>query len=73
MDRIHRVGLSPDVVTNYYYLVAKDSIDAVIERRLQFKRERMEAIIDEEIPLFSRIDNETDVINDLLKDYARRA
>ncbi len=73
-DRIHRVGLSPDQDTNYYYIVARDSIDAVIEKRLQLKIERMEAIIDEDIPLFSRINDvdETDIIKGLIEDYARR-
>jgi len=34
----------------------------------------MEAIIEEEIPLFSRIndDDETDIINALILDYAKR-
>jgi len=74
-DRIHRVGLPPNQVTHYYYIIAKDSIDSVIDRRLQIKIERMEAIIDEDIPLFSRIDDndETDVIKELIEDYARRA
>ena len=75
MNRIHRVGLPPDQITNYYYIVARDSIDSVIEKRLQLKIERMEAIIGEDIPLFSRIndDDETDVIKGLIEDYARRA
>lgn len=74
-DRIHRVGLASDVVTNYYYTISDDSIDSVIDRKLQIKIRRMERIINEDIPLFSRIDDadETDIINELLKDYARRS
>lgn len=73
-DRIHRVGLEKDVVTNYYYIVSKDSIDKVINNRLNTKIERMEKIIDEEIPLFSRINDsdETDIISELLDEYAKR-
>jgi len=73
-DRIHRVGLEKDTVTNYYYIVSKDSIDTVINNRLHTKIERMEKIIDEEIPLFSRINDsdETDIISELLDEYAKR-
>ncbi|MGB6328501.1 MAG: DEAD/DEAH box helicase [Halarcobacter sp.] len=73
-DRIHRVGLSKDVVTNYYYLISKNSIDPVINNKLNIKVERMEKIIDEEIPLFSRINDsdETDIIKGLIEDYVKR-
>ncbi|NNT70923.1 DEAD/DEAH box helicase family protein [Flavobacterium sp. IMCC34852] len=74
-DRIHRVGLPENTITNYYYIVSKNSIDTVINNRLNEKVKRMEKIIDDEIPLFSRIDNndETDIIVDLLKNYAERS
>jgi len=73
-DRIHRVGLPPTQETNYYYIIAKDSIDGVIDEALDDKVKRMEKIIDEDIPLFSRLDDEdeTDLIKALLEDYARR-
>jgi len=73
-DRIHRVGLPEDQITNYYYIISRDSIDGVIDQRLQIKIKRMEAIIDEEIPLFARIndDDETDLIKALMLDYAQR-
>lgn len=73
-DRIHRVGLSKDQVTKYYYIISRNSIDGVIDQRLQIKIKRMEAIIDEEIPLFARIndDDETDLIKALMLDYAQR-
>ena len=73
-DRIHRVGLPDGVETVYYYLVSEDSIDTVIKRKLDEKVERMEKIIDEEIPLFSKIHDtdETDIIKALLEDYAKR-
>lgn len=74
-DRIHRVGLSNDIQTNYFYLISKDSIDSVINDKLDEKVKRMEKIIDEDIPLFVRINDsdETDIIKSLLDDYARRA
>jgi len=74
-DRIHRYGLPPTQVTKYFYLLSSDSLDGVIDDRLRAKVERMEKIIDEDIPLFSRVDetDETDLIKALLIDYAKRA
>lgn len=74
-DRIHRKGLKADQETSYYYVLSKDSIDGVIDERLTAKALRMEQIIDQDIPLFSRIDDsdETDLIKALLEDYARRS
>jgi SNF2 family DNA or RNA helicase len=74
-DRIHRVGLPEGVETTYYYLISNDSIDEIIDRRLQIKIERMEEVIDDDIPLFSRIDDndETDIITELINSYAQRS
>ena len=74
-DRIHRYGMAADQQTNYYYILAKDSIDGVIHDRLAEKVKRMEKIIDEEIPLFARLNDsdETDLIRALIDDYVRRA
>lgn len=74
-DRIHRVGLPENQITNYYYFVSKDSIDEVINHRLNLKIRRMEEIINDDIPLFSRIndENETDIIKDLISNYAKRS
>jgi len=73
-DRIHRVGLQNDQITKYFYIISKNSIDSVIDQRLKLKIARMEAIIEEEIPLFTRLndDDETDLINALILDYAQR-
>lgn len=73
-DRIHRVGLDENQLTKYFYILSKDSIDEVINDRLRLKIERMDEIINDDIPLFQRIDNndETDIINDLISNYARR-
>jgi len=74
-DRIHRVGLPDNQITNYFYVISKDSIDEVINERLKMKIERMEKIINDDIPLFNRIndDDETDIIKDLISNYANRS
>ena len=74
-DRIHRVGLEENQVTNYYYFVSRDSIDEVINTRLHLKIERMENIINDDIPLFKRINenDESDIIKDLIRNYAKRS
>lgn len=74
-DRIHRVGLKKNQITRYYYFISKDSIDEVINHRLQLKIKRMNEIINDDIPLFSRIDDsdETDIIKELISNYAERS
>ena len=70
-DRIHRVGLSDNQITNYYYILSNHphSIDNVIDKKLADKIKRMENIINDEIPLFSLVsdNNEIDLIEDLIK------
>ena len=74
-DRIHRVGLDENQITRYYYFISKDSIDEVINHRLLLKIARMEEVINDDIPLFSRIDDndETDIIKELIANYAQRS
>ena len=73
-DRIHRVGLSKHQITKYYYIISRNSIDEIINNRLTEKIERMEKIINDDIPLFNRINDsdETDIIKDLIANYAKR-
>lgn len=77
-DRIHRVGLEPNVSTYYHYVIARDTIDETIHRRLAEKEQRMlELIESQEIPLFSEnmdydIDLESD-IKAIIRDYVRRS
>lgn len=47
VDRIHRLGLRPDVDTNVTVLVARDTIDDVVEQRLETKLRFMGAILDD--------------------------
>lgn len=74
-DRIHRYGLPENQITNYYYFVSKESIDVIIHNRLEIKIRRMEEIINDDIPLFARINDsdETDIIKDLITNYAKRS
>jgi len=66
MDRIHRYGQTKS--PTYYYLNSYDSIDEIIDNRLNKKIERMNQLINDDIPLFSNIDNgdETEIVTDLL-------
>jgi len=76
-DRIHRVGLSADIVTHYYYILSEKSIDETIHTRLIEKERRMlELIESQEIPLIGQnLDYETtqeDDIKALIRDYVKR-
>lgn len=75
-DRIHRVGLSDDQETRYYYLVSRDSIDESIDVRLAEKEERLVTLLEsDEIPLFDHVLGDNAVRDDLarvLEDYRKR-
>lgn len=74
-DRIHRYGLKPGTVTNYYYLLSEDSIDEVIHNRLIEKEIRLNNIIESmPIPLFENVGLETgdDDIKALITEYVDR-
>ncbi|GAA0512147.1 DEAD/DEAH box helicase [Saccharopolyspora thermophila] len=47
LDRIHRLGLSPEAETRITVLVARNSIDDVVEERLRQKLEFMGKILDD--------------------------
>jgi len=75
-DRIHRVGLKEGTITNYYYILSKNSIDEVIKQKLDGKIELMNKLIDSDIPLFLNNTSENDsadLVKGLLNDYARRS
>jgi SNF2 family DNA or RNA helicase len=75
-DRIHRVGLEPSVVTNYFYILSENTIDEIIHNRLTDKIDRMTKFINSEIPLFvNNLDfeeDETDLVKAILREYARK-
>lgn len=74
-DRIHRYGLKPNVETNYYFILAKDSIDETINERLNQKEQRMIDIMENmPIPLFNNVSDDMgdEDIKALIKDYVKR-
>ena len=74
-DRIHRYGLTQDVVTNYYYLLSENSIDSTIHERLDIKEKRMLDLMESmPIPLFDNVsdDGGDEDVKAVLRDYARR-
>ncbi len=75
-DRIHRYGLSGDVVTTYYKLASLGTIDEVVDERLRMKEKRMMRIVESSsIPLFDNVRDGlgADDIKALMRDYASRA
>jgi hypothetical protein len=48
LDRIHRLGLAEDVVTRMTFLVAVETIDEVVDKRLRTKAERLSQMLDDE-------------------------
>ena len=46
-DRIHRLGLLPDQITNIEILISPDTIDEHIDERLKDKVVRMAAALDD--------------------------
>jgi SNF2 family DNA or RNA helicase len=75
-DRIHRYGLKPTDVINYYYILSNNSVDTTIHLRLIEKEARMNSIIEgSEIPLFNNIDDSDladDDIRAIILDYVKR-
>jgi len=50
MDRIHRLGLSEHDIINYYILVAEDTVDEVVDMRLNQKIENLNNLLEGELP-----------------------
>ncbi len=51
LDRIHRIGLDRHELVNYHILIAKNTIDETIDRRLDEKHKTMIAVLEDEIPI----------------------
>lgn len=51
LDRIHRVGLRPDEIVRYQIMVANDTVDEVVNERLNVKIERMSNLLDDDLPI----------------------
>lgn len=73
-DRIHRYGLKSNVITNYYYLLSRDSVDEAINERLNLKEQRMVRLIESmPIPLFDNLgDGGDEDIKAIINNYANR-
>jgi len=53
LDRIHRVGGSENVCTNYYFLQYKNTIDQDIAQNLNDKAKKMNDLIEEDYNIYS--------------------
>lgn len=74
-DRIHRYGLKPGTVTNYYYVLSGDTVDETIDTRLAEKEHRMTEIMESmPIPLFNNVSGDfgDEDIKALIRDYVKR-
>lgn len=74
-DRIHRYGLKQGTITNYYYILSRDTIDETIDARLSEKEHRMTEIMESmPIPLFNNISEDLgdEDIKALIRDYVKR-
>lgn len=52
-DRIHRIGLTPNETVTYHILLANNTIDETIDRRLIEKEKRMVEILENDLPIGS--------------------
>jgi SNF2 family DNA or RNA helicase len=58
-DRIHRIGLEQTEETHYYFICSNNSIDEVIDLRLEEKARAMYEIIEGDLPIgIMNLDNE---------------
>jgi SNF2 family DNA or RNA helicase len=70
MDRIHRIGLDKNQETHYYFLQSTDTIDVVINSRLNEKAISMYKIIESDMPVGSQSldgedwEDEDELLND---------
>lgn len=74
-DRIHRLGLPQDTVTEYIYLISKNTVDETISSRLSEKELRMNQLLEsEDIPLLSEglSDLNGEDIRAVMDSYAKR-
>jgi SNF2 family DNA or RNA helicase len=47
MDRIHRLGLLENQITNIEILISKNSIDETVDERLEYKKEKMFQVLND--------------------------
>lgn len=71
-DRIHRVGLKPGAIINYYFVLSEGTIDEVIhDRVLQKERVMLDVIEGNEVPLFDQDfgSDISDIDMDIIRKY----
>lgn len=51
LDRLHRIGLEPGEIVTYHIILAQQTIDETIDRRLSEKQERMLRLLEDELPV----------------------
>lgn len=51
LDRIHRIGLEQNEIVNYHILIANNTIDETIDKRLDEKHNTMIKVLEDEIPI----------------------
>jgi hypothetical protein len=62
-DRIHRVGLKPTDEINYFLLIASNTIDEVVDTRLDDKQRRMLHLLETDLATIS-LDSPEDVVSE---------
>jgi len=62
-DRIHRVGLKPGDQINYYLMIAADTIDEVVDSRLEEKQRRLVQLLETDLATVS-LDSPEDVVSE---------
>lgn len=61
LDRIHRLGLAPSDKVHYYLIKASDTVDELVDARLEEKRERLVRLLEGDL---STIDLDQDDVSD---------
>ena len=67
--------IKQDTITNYFYIISRNTIDETINIRLSEKERRMTEIMESmPIPLFNNVSDDLgdEDIKALIKDYVRR-
>ena len=68
LDRIHRVGLGKTDQVHYWIIMSKNTIDEVIDNRLEEKQERMLRVLDEDFSVLNLDVNEEDFSEEIDED-----
>lgn len=64
MDRIHRIGLDPDIQVEYVLFLCKNTIDETIDARLNKKISKMESLLEDEITILN-LESDVTQISDI--------